>query len=240
MFRVLFTLLAVWSSAVSLSVAADPSASGPAPAQAVYLPAGAIDLQTVLPPPPRLDSPAGRADLETVLQVQAARTPAQETWAKEAEEDTLFRYASAVGAWFTPENLPQTAAFFAKVDADVAGLGLKKIFGRPRPPFADDRVKPCVVVRVSPSYPSGHALRAWVWAGLLGEIYPEAKVALAERARWVSWGRVLGGAHFPSDVTGGRVLAEAVLAAMLKNPAVQAELAKCRAEAEKFRLKKAA
>ena len=51
---------------------------------------------------------------------------------------------------------------------------------------------------------------------------------------------MLGGAHFPTDVTAGHVLAEAVVAALLKNPAVQAELARCRSEAARFAVKKAA
>ncbi len=205
-----------------------------------YLAPDAIDAAKVIPPPPAADSPAGQADVETVLQVQAARTPEQVAWAREVEDDEVFRNASVLGAWFTAENLPATAKFFAQVETDVNALGAKKLFMRPRPPLADARVKACVHVPETSSYPSGHAVRAWLWAGLLAEMFPESRAALAERARAVSWGRVIGGAHFPSDTAAGKIFAEVVVQALLKNPATRAEIERCRAEAAGVRLKKAA
>src|SRR4051812_27641520 len=81
-----------------------------APAQ-VFISRPAVELAAGLPPPPADDSPAGRADLETVLQVQADRTPQQEARAKRVAPHTPFLMGSSVmGAWFTPENLPHTAA----------------------------------------------------------------------------------------------------------------------------------
>jgi acid phosphatase (class A) len=243
MFRLILAFFAfAVPPAISWAASTDASYGVVAPARAdgYFLNPGAVDVRKILPPPPAPDSPAGRADLETVLQMQAARAAEQVAWAKFIEEDDVFKNDRVLGGWWSAKNLPETAAFFAKVDADLGGLGAKKLFARLRPPFADARVHPCVHVPDSSSYPSGHALRAWLWAGLLAEIFPEWREPLAERARAVCWGRVIGGAHFPSDTTAGKVLADGVVAALLKNPAVRAELAKCRAEAQPFLLKKAA
>ena len=56
----------------------------------------------------------------------------------------------------------------------------------------------------------------------------------------MGWARVIGGAHFPTDTIGGKILGEALAAELLKDPAVRAELERCRAEAARFAVKKAA
>lgn len=210
------------------------------PAPGPFLRPGTLEVAKVLPPPPAMDSLAGRADLEVVLQVQAGRTAGQTTWAKFVEEDSVFRNERVLGSWFTKENLPVTAAFFARLDADVSALHTKALYPRKRPPYVDARVQPCVQVADTGAYPSGHSLRAWLWAALLTEIFPEQRAELEERARAVGWARVIGGAHFPTDTIGGKLVGEALAAELLKDPAVQAELQRCRAEISRFKVKKAA
>ena len=207
-----------------------------------FLPPGAIDLPAVLPPPPAAGSVAALGDLETVRQVQAARTPADVAWAKLIEKDQVFNHASVLGSWFTRENLPVTAEFLRRVTEDMfaAGKGAKGIFPRPRPPRADPAVQPCVELSDSGSYPSGHAMQAHVWAAVLGDIFPDRQAALRARAQQAAWGRVVGGVHDPSDLVGGRLLAEAIVAALRKSPAYRAGLEKCRAEAAPFLLQRAA
>jgi hypothetical protein len=75
-----------------------------------------FEIARILPEPPAPDSLAAQADLETVLQVQAWRTPEQEALAKAVDKDTPFNHASVIGAWFTKENLPVTAAFLERGD----------------------------------------------------------------------------------------------------------------------------
>jgi acid phosphatase (class A) len=195
-----------------------------------------------LPAPPEEGSLAGRADLETVLHVQASRTPEQVAWAKFIDHDDLFKNARVLGAWFTRENLPFTAKFFGEVDEDggAAVRGIKEIYPRRRPPFADARVRPCVRLEKTHSYPSGHASQAWMWAVLLGEVFPEKRAELYDRARAVMWGRVIGGVHYPTDTVGGEIVGRAIAEKMLENPAVRAAIARCRAEAAPFLVKKAA
>ncbi len=95
-------------------------------------------------------------------------------------------------------------------------------------------------IPTSNSYPSGHSLRAYVWAAVLGDVFPDRQADLFTRAHRVAWGRVIGGVHFPSDTVGGRIAAQAILAELRKSPAYQALVAKCRAEVAPYLLKKAA
>lgn len=202
----------------------------------------AFDVAKVLPAPPAPDSLAAQAELETVLQAQAWRTPEQVAWAKLIDKDNAFNHAGVLGAWFTKENLPLTAAFLADVtdDANAVGALTKKLYARPRPPQVDSRVQPCLEVPTTASYPSGHAMRAFVWAAVLAEIFPEKRAELFERAHRAAWSRVLSGLHFPSDLVGGRLLAEAVMAELKKSGAFRAAIEKCRSEVAPFLVKKAA
>jgi len=209
---------------------------------AYFLAPGAVDAKAVLPLPPAVGSLAALGDLEAVRQAQVARTPEDVAWAKSVEKDQAFGCAAVLGPWFTPENLPQTAEFLKRVSADteMASHSAKGLFSRPRPPLTDPTLQPCVDLPGTGSFPSGHSMRAFVWALVLSDIFPEQREALLARAHRVAWGRVMGGVHYPTDVVGGRMLGEAIAAALRKSPVYQAEVEKCRAEAAPFLLKKAA
>lgn len=207
-----------------------------------FVKAAEFDIAQVLPEPPAPGSVAAEADLEAVLQVQAWRTPEQEAWAKAADQDHPFKYASVLGAWFTKESLPITAAFIDDVTEDVNAVGAltKALHARKRPSQLDARVQPVVAVPATASYPSGHCMRAYAWAAVLAEIFPEKRAALLARAQRAAWGRVLAGLHFPTDTIGGRLLAETVVARLKQSAAFRAAVEQCRAEAAPFLLKKAA
>ncbi len=207
-----------------------------------YIKPGCVNFKQVLPPPPEPGSLAAMADLETVQRVHAARTPNDVAWAKLIERDDIFNNAMVLGSWFDPENLPVTAAFLKDVTDDLhaAGFGGKKLYPRPRPPLVDPALHPVVDIPTTGSYPSGHTLQAFVWAYVLAEIFPEQRAELLERAHQAAWGRVIGGAHFPSDLIGGQILAKAIFAEFMKSAAFRADVQKCRAEVEPYLRKKAA
>lgn len=219
---------------------------GPAPWEA-HTPAGhflqaeAVDLAQALPPPPAEGSLADQADLEAVRQAQVWRTPEQEAWAKHVESDTVWKFAPEIGPWFKAENLPKTARFFWQLTVDTHALSerTKGRFRRPRPFLVDLGLRPCVFQPPNDSYPSGHSLQAFVRAGVLAELFPELRTALFARAHRAGWGRILGGVHYPTDVVGGRILAEVVLAKLKADPAFRASVEVCRGEVQAFRLKKA-
>jgi acid phosphatase (class A) len=193
-----------------------------------------------LPPPPPDDSPAGQADLETLLQVQADRTPAEVERARRTEKHTAFLMgASVFGPWFTTENLPRTAQFFAEAGKQFRPflVQAKETWHRPRPYVRDARVKPCLPFPEGLSYPSGHSATAAIWAELFGAAFPEQQAAFAAQARETMWSRVLAGVHFPSDTQAGRLLGESIGRAMLISPDTREALAGVRAEIEACRQK---
>lgn len=237
-----WTLLAL---ALGLALPAGIAASGqeaPPPA-AIFFQPDFADWKAILPPPPAADSIAALADLETVLQVQAVRTPADAAWAKLIVKDDYFAdYGDVIGPWFEEKNLPVIADFLRQIKADTQAVNwrVKDLYSRRRPPVVEPAVQPCVELPKSNSYPSGHSLRAFVMAAVLGDIFPERQAELEARAHRVAWGRILGGVHFPTDVAGSRLVAEMIVAQLRKSREYRAAVEQCRAEAVPFRLKQAA
>jgi acid phosphatase (class A) len=79
-----------------------------------------------------------------------------------------------------------------------------------------------------------------VRAAVLSEVFPDRRAELQDRARAAAWARVIGGVHFPTDLDGGRRLAEACVAELRKSAAFRAAVEKCREEAAAVARKKAA
>ena len=209
--------------------------------KANFLAPDMIDTKALLPAPPAPDSLVTRAELEVVLQLQAARTPQQAVRCQQVEGEDIFLFGSDVlGPWFNAAQLPQTAAFFAKVHEDFLPINraAKTVYPRRRPPFADARIKPCVEFSDSGAYPSGHGIQSSLWAGLLSAIFPEHAAGFAQRAEETRRVKLVSGVHYPTDIVAGQLLGEAVAREMLKNPAVQKIVADLRAEAAPYFAKK--
>jgi acid phosphatase (class A) len=207
-----------------------------------FLDPSAFDFKAVLPDPPAPRSLAAQADLEAVRAVEASRTAADVAWARRIENYNEFDFADVLGAWFTAANLPATAKLLddAAEDSEATLARAKGHYERPRPPVLDPTLRPCVKVPASASYPSGHSTRAFVWAELLSEMFPERREALVAWAHRAAWARIIGGVHFPTDDVGGQLLARAVLQEFQKSPAFRSELEQAQAEVAAYRLRKAA
>ncbi len=202
-----------------------------------FLAPGALDIPALIGPPPAADSLITRSELETVLLLQELRTPAQATRAAVIETETIWRFGGdVVGPWFTAENLPKTAALFAKVREDFipCNRNSKALWPRRRPPYVDARVKPCVETTNSGAYPSGHGIQSSLWAALLSELMPAHTAGFAARAAETRRMKMLSGVHYPSDLTAGQVLGEALAREMLKSPALQQALREIRPELAPF------
>ncbi len=201
-----------------------------------YLRTTDIDATTVIPNAPADNSLTTQADIETVYQVQLRRTPEQIALASYFADFDVFQFDAVIGQWFTAANLPRAAVFFRQVydDRFAISSAAKKEWGRPRPPLLDRRIHACIALPSSGSYPSGHSTQAFLWAGFLAEVFPQHRAALRERAELVAWSRVIGGVHYPSDITAGRILGDRLVAEFLKRPAVRAALDEIRAESAAF------
>jgi len=200
---------------------------------APFLPPNAIDVRALLQDPPAAGSQLERAELDVLLQLQAVRTPAQAARCVEIEHETLFGFgADVVGPWFTAANLPRTAALFAAVREEFIphNRAAKALWSRRRPPFVEPRLRPCVELSDSGAYPSGHGIQSALWAALLADLMPAHADGFAARAAETRWHKLLSGVHYPSDLTAGRLLGEALAQALRQSPAGRAALAEARAE----------
>jgi len=146
---------------------------------------------------------------------------------------SVFNFTPAVGVFFTATNLPQTAAFFEKVQLDaetVTDLG-KDYFHRPRP-FTTDPSLANGKLEKSFSYPSGHSTESLVLALVLAELFPDKHDAIIAEARSIGWHRVQIARHYQSDIYAGRVLAQAIVKQLKKSDEFKADCAKAKVEVE--------
>lgn len=222
---------------------AGASGAGPSPGYGAR-----IDVDATLPPPPLPGSAAAAADRAAI----AAASPGGPGWRQaQSQVDTTSsaitrQIGCALGRELTPATTPATLRLIANVRADVrvASEAAKSRYRRDRPFVGAAEWATCdwhslgVLGRwtggaLSHSYPSGHAAYGRAWGRVLAEAVPARAGAIN------AWGEALGDnrvacrVHWPSDVAGGRRLADAVVAALATRPAFRADLAAARAELSK-------
>jgi len=108
-----------------------------------YLASGQVDAILLLPPPPPANSDLQKRELSDVLTAQKQRTPALVKRSLDDKVD-LFGFANVMGPKFTPENIPNAAAFIRKVGRETAAQVnlVKDCWERPRPFLADPQIHP--------------------------------------------------------------------------------------------------
>ncbi|NJO67518.1 MAG: phosphatase PAP2 family protein [Rhodospirillales bacterium] len=186
---------------------------------ALYLPAGSVEAAALIAPPPPVDSPGFREQMAVVLWMQRTRSPAQVAFVQEPLD--LRRFAALLDAdLLTVDGIALDRLVDAVIDEVRADYdAVKAQFDLPRPFVVNDAVEPVIEPRPVASYPSGHAIRAIVYARLLAEIFPERKDALIALARQIGYGRVTAGVHYPIDVTAGQTLGDAYADVIVQQPA---------------------
>ena len=207
-------------------------ADGPATQPASLAPDN-FDFKAMLGDPPADGSDLQKGEIEKLLELQAQRTPEEVERCKAEVEGTAFEMAApALGTSFDAKAFPLLSALMKDVtkQTKVVSNAAKANWVRKRPYLLDDRVKPCVDLEKSFSYPSGHATRGIVWATLLGEIFPEHREALMTLGRQFGTDRSLAGVHYPSDVVAAQKLGAEIAKRMLADPEFHARLDKAKEE----------
>jgi acid phosphatase (class A) len=207
---------------------------GAVPKTAYYIDPMVLDLTVVIPGPPAVDSATEQAELAELHRIEQTRTPEQVAAAKADEaNESLFAYATVLGAGFNAEALPVTAEFGAHVknEQSIAGGALKPAFQRPRPYQTDKTLHPvCGLTDLPNSYPSGHALTGYLEGLTLAEIVPEKRKEILARADEFAYNRLVCGVHHRSDIEASRSVAYLVFGYMMATPRFQHDLAAARAE----------
>jgi acid phosphatase (class A) len=167
-----------------------------------------------------------------MLQLQELRTPADVKRVQGEESMNVYDFANILGPWFKPENVPYTAQLLkdaAKTNRAIHGAA-KKVWGRKRPQVSEPRIKPCLPLEPSSSYPSGHSALGAMWANLLAEMFPEDAEILIARGRQIGTDREMAGMHWPSDVEAGLKLGTEVAHRLIAEPGFKEKLQKAREE----------
>ncbi len=174
-----------------------------------YLPANSVDAVALVGYPPAVDSNALREQMTVVLWLQKTRTPAQIEFVKKPLN--LERFVPILNESLLEVDGSELKQLLDSVISEVRAEydALKGKFNLPRPFEINDAVNPVGEARAVAAYPSGHSIRAIVYARLLGEIFPEHRKALIDLGLQIGYGRVIAGVHFPIDVIAGQKLGSA-------------------------------
>ncbi len=204
-------------------------------AEAVYIKPADVDWENLLSGPPAAGSDVEKQEIATLLEWQNKRTASDVARCKAEETPDAFIFSGVIGDGFTEQSLPITAKLLKDVAGDIKPItkDAKAKWARKRPPYVDDRIKPCVTLEENGSYPSAHAVRGIVWSTILAELFPEKREKLLARGKLMGEDRVIAGIHFPSDVEAGQKLGRAIAEKLLANAEFQATLTAARQECEK-------
>ncbi|MGD3152746.1 acid phosphatase [Tsukamurella tyrosinosolvens] len=180
------------------------------------------------------------ANLDTAVATNRAATPAEQRYAVNDNygilDDSVF---NALGSRLTPAfraaekagELPKTTALLvgkkALINSYVDTSAAKKHFQYRRPfevapdritRYGDGRADLYDSVRGSGSYPSGHTAWGYAEAIVIATLLPELGPQLLARGADYGRHRVVLGVHYPLDVIGGRILAQAAVSDALADP----------------------
>ncbi|MGA2028891.1 MAG: phosphatase PAP2 family protein [Verrucomicrobiota bacterium] len=197
-----------------------------------YLPDGKPDAIALLAPPPLPDSPEQKYDLVEVISVHQDCTSNELAAALSEDRGiSMFYFTPVIGDIFQPGKLPVTEAFLHRIQKDTESIvdRAKNYWKRPRPYVVDPDLAIGNVFK-SFSYPSGHSTESMVLALVLADLFPDKRDALIAEAREIGWHRVEIARHYPTDIYAGRVLAQAIVREMKRNPDFQHDFAEAQAE----------
>ncbi|MEO7143921.1 MAG: phosphatase PAP2 family protein [Bryobacteraceae bacterium] len=104
----------------------------------------------------------------------------------------------------------------AIADAEIAAWDAKYYYNRPRPSQADRTLVTRIPTPDSPSYPSEHAAAAGAAAAVLSYLFPANAQSFASMAQQAGNSFVYAGVQYPSDVSAGLALGQAVAARVIQ------------------------
>ena len=198
--------LVLWSA----PVAANPSAG---------LELSVDRYRSTLGPAPKAGSKVERDDLAILRWNQRTRYPQAVIHSWQFLNRYIGTFDAAVGG-----NMAKSAPILSKglmsflKMIDGVKSELKQGYQRPRPFLSHADIKPCLPLKSSFSFPSGHSTWYASAALLLADLMPERRERLLQVGRQGGYARVYCGVHYPSDVIAGERLARVMTADIIASP----------------------
>ena len=200
-----------------------------------YLANTPLDFRTLLAPSPNPGSLTDRDDVAIFKRHEVPSTSARWAVAQADDASVYDRFSEAFGLPIDREHTPLLVQLLNRVERDVGKptFDAKEFYQRPRPfqRFQLSKVcgeDPAPRAERNPvggsSHPSGHAAYGWAAALMLAEVAPDHAKAILARGMDYGESRVVCGAHFPSDVEAGRLIATAVVQRLYMSPEFMRDL----------------
>lgn len=171
--------------------------------------------------PPVVDSAEYSAEIDHIIAEQQKLTPAD---IAEIKHEITIRpelmVQPVLGEQYTEADYPALYTLLKHAGSDAWRISdvTRDYWKAPRPWYADQRVKLYTERIYARGYPSGHTTTFGTWAHVLSDLVPEKREAFFEKAWSVGGNRMLGGAHFPYDIVGGKKLSMVVYDKMQDSP----------------------
>jgi acid phosphatase (class A) len=128
--------------------------------------------------------------------------------------DLMGRFSDSAQTPLTPSARPMLLRLMARALGELSNYSdyYKNVAERPRPYMEDPSIALCYDNPTYPldpkrSYPSGHAANGYGAALLLAQVFPARRQQILARGIRYGENRIVCGAHHPSDVLQGQLLA---------------------------------
>lgn len=228
-----YSLGLLLSFIISFAAWASPIELAKAP---TFVDPNAISL-ALLPPPPAANSEEQRLDTAILMWEQSRRTvyDTQRAWGSVTLDPNYFN--EALGVRFEESRFPQLFNIMKTVLADTRLYvdAFKVHYKRPRPYQDNPAIKPIIPLEESYSYPSGHGTRGMTLALVLAELFPTRREALLQTGYTLGQDRIIGGVHYPSDITASVTLAQAVSKSIIASDAFKTKIKAAQDEIKRIR-----
>ena len=137
-------------------------------------------------------------------------------WKRDKETTELFHLGDRGGARaifdkFLPDCSGTNMSLAAETWMYSTVLFFKLLFNRQRPYQTDPNMGHVdTPTSYSPSFPSGHAMQAYLLARTKAKYHPDKKEEILQTGERCAFLRVQGGVHFPSDLASAKRLADVI------------------------------
>ncbi|MET1046925.1 MAG: phosphatase PAP2 family protein [Hyphomicrobium sp.] len=174
----------------------------------------------LLSPPPCDNCAETKLELDELRTLQRNRSEAESKHAVADNEISLARFIDGAGLHFDAAALAKCKPFFDKLGEKTKDVidHAKPFFCRIRPyNQLNSDLKPLLVVKNSPAYPSGHTTYGTAVGAVLAQMVPEKRAEFYARSADYAHSRMVVGVHYRSDIEAGKTLGMTVVAEAFAN-----------------------